>query len=302
MGDWGSGNRPWLAVVFATAAAWLAVGAVACFGAWPAGERATVAFQDTAKRRGASALWGGVACATPRRARVLKHRGDPHGTARGRPQGNDRFRRLTVIDGDDVYGERCELGHNDRLTGPTVLYEEGDRRLTFVSLRLTRSYPLGAERWQVVMQMKQTQPAENGGGTPVLALEARDRRWRLMQSTSRLDSSDTRQLWSAPAHRGVWTRFAFDIVYSQERSGGSIKLYVDLNDDGDVADPKEESRSIRAYTLKRETAGGDESDGIAPGESIPSHLRLGVYHHPDIACPPPRGCSVDIDNVQVLAF
>ncbi len=52
-------------------------------------------------------------------------------------------------------------------------------------------------------------------------------------------------------------------------------------------------------TLKRETTGGTD-DGIAPGESIPSHLRVGIYHNPAIACPPPSGCSTQVDNVQVV--
>jgi hypothetical protein len=70
--------------------------------------------------------------------------------------------------------------------------------------------------------------------------------------------------------------------------------------DGDAGDPGEQSPTFHVATLKREIPGGDPSDGIAPGESIPSHLRTGVYHNPEIDCPPPDGCSVEVDNIEVL--
>ncbi len=205
-----------------------------------------------------------------------------------------------MLDGDDVWGERCELGWNDHRGGPTALYREGDHSVTFASFRLPASYPLENTSWQVVMQMKQTQPSANGGGTPVLSLEAKGGRWRLLQSTSNGPSGDTRELWTAPAARGVWTRFAFDVTYSQDPARGSVQVDVDLNGDGDASDSAERSPAIGTYTLKRETEGGCATDGIAPGESIPSHLRVGIYHHPAIACPPPTGCAVEIDNVQIV--
>ena len=44
----------------------------------------------------------------------------------------------------------------------------------------------------------------------------------------------------------------------------------------------------------------DRHDGIAPGKSIPSHLRVGIYHDPAIALPTPSTCAVDVDNVQIV--
>jgi hypothetical protein len=57
---------------------------------------------------------------------------------------------------------------------------------------------------------------------------------------------------------------------------------------------------IHTATLATEIA-GYPSDGVAVGTGIPSHLRMGVYHDPSIPCPSPTGCSIDIDNVQVVA-
>ena len=147
------------------------------------------------------------------------------------------------------------------------------------------------------MQMKQTQPSANGGGTPVISLEARNGRWNLIQSNSPGHSSDTHVLWSAPAQTGVWTRFAFDVVYSQDPAIGSIRVSVDLDGDGDSLDPGEQSPTFQTYTLKYETANGDHLDA---GDSIPSHLRVGVYHNSAIACPSTGTCSDGVDNVQVV--
>jgi hypothetical protein len=140
---------------------------------------------------------------------------------------NTFWRQLEVVDGDDFYGERCELGRNEHRYGQRgtfTLYQPGMRRITFYSLRLPRRFPLATERWQVVAQMKQANPsdlAESGTGygySPVLAMIADE-------------DSDT--------------------------------------------------------------------DGIAAGEAIPAHLRVGLYHDPRIPCEP--SCRVRVDNVQVVA-
>lgn len=255
-----------------------------------------IIFSDTGAERVARA-WGGVDCEGGRILRI-GHGGDEHETAAGDPQGDSSYRRLEVSDAQP-FEERCELGENDHRTGPTAVFGEGERLATFASLRLPPAFPLAAREWQVVLQMKQTQPAENADGTPVLALEARRGRWRLMQSASSGSSDRTRRLWSAPARAGAWTRFAFEVVYSQDPAKGSVKLYVDLNGDGDAADAGEHSGSKSTYTLKRELA--DEApDGIEPGASIPSHLRVGLYHDRDIDCPPDRSCAVEVDNVQIV--
>ncbi len=257
-------------------------------------------FNDPGLTIDPSLLWGATDCQHDSRHRLL-FGGDSTAIAPGLSEASeDSFRRLAVLDGDDVWGERCELGLNDHPKGPTALYREGQRRLTTFSLRLADDFPLSTQNWQVVMQMKQAQPSANGGGTPAISLSARRGQWQLHRSSSVGPSSGSEQLWSAPAETSRWTRFTFDVNYSQDASLGSIKVHVDLNGDGDSTDLGEQSPTIQTYTLKRETDGGEADDGIAPGESIPAHLRIGPYHDPAIACPPPGGCSLDLDNVQVV--
>jgi hypothetical protein len=140
--------------------------------------------------------------------------------------------------------------------------------------------------------MKQSEPSANAGGAPILEVQAHDGRFILLHNW--------RPLWSTDAKKGVWTRFAFDVSYSQDPSLGSVRVYLDRNRDGDTTDSGERSPAFHVSTLKRETTGGSPEDGIAPGQSIPSHLRVGLYHDPSYRCPPPSGCSVQLDGVEVI--
>ena len=201
---------------------------------------------------------------------------------------NSPFRRLTVDDGDDHWGERAELGYNSRLTGlgspwgTFYLYNAGERRVTSYDMRLPNDFPINTNTWQVVTQMKQTGPSANSGGTPVIALEAREGRWVLTQSDSPGSSSTTHELWSTPATLGAWTHISFDVTYSPNPSQGRIQVTI-----GGVQSP-----ALTTYTEKYEISPG--SQGLNPGDPIPSHLRLGLYHNPTLP-----GSHVDFTNVQV---
>lgn len=249
---------------------------------------------DTAANPNPNAVWGATDCETASRHQQITTGGDSQPTATGTDQGNSAFRRLTVFDGDDFWGERCELGRNDN-KGPVTVYREGQRRITYASFRLPPNYPLHTDMWQGVLQMKQAQPADNGGGTPVLSLGAYDGKWMLFHSGPGATNTDA-VIWEAPATSNRWTRIMIDAVYSQSASKGRLTMSIDLNGDGQFG-AGEQTKTFQMNTLKYETAGSN-SDGLSAGASIPSHLRVGMYHHQGIPCP--SGCSVDVDNVQVV--
>jgi hypothetical protein len=251
---------------------------------------------DTAANPDADGIWGNVECATDDRVQ-LRTGGDQHPTASGELQPDDSFRELTVFDGDDFSGERCELGRNEYRAGEDggdgtfALYEEGQHRITFASLRIGDSLPADGADWQTLMQMKQSQPALNGGGSPIIALE--------LHGGNLVLQAGWESFWSVPAPRGQWVRVAMDTTYSAASDQGALQMYIDLNGDGDASDEGEQSPVYEGATLKSEVAPGSTSaNALAAGESIPSHLRMGVYHNPAYACP--SGCSVDVDNVQVV--
>jgi hypothetical protein len=258
----------------------------------------TVIASDTAAASSPLGFWGSIDCATDSRHQRVASGGDTSPTATGTSQGNSSFRSLTAFDGDDFWGERCELGMNDHRSSPVAFYREGQRRVTFASFRLPESYPLDTDKWQGVLQMKQSQPSDNGGGTPVISLGAYDGKWMLFHSQPGWTTEDE-VIWEAPAQTGSWTRIAIDAKYSQYADQGWIKLYMDLNGDGDFDDSNEQSETFHTNTLKSEI-GSDSSDGYSAGQSLPSHLRVGMYHHQAISCPAPTGCAVETDNVQVV--
>lgn len=258
----------------------------------PAGPGGTaLVAEDTAASADPLPFWGQVDCAehppglTPAH-QLVPDDGDPSRTATGARQGNSSFRRLTVYDGDDVSGERCELGLNDRL-GPTAFYDEGDRRITFISIRIPKETPDG-ELFRNVYQNKQAQPYDSPEQASMLEMQVRDGVWRL--------DIDYRNVWKGPLEKGVWARFAFDVVYSQDPERGSVLVRADLDGDGVF---EESSPRRHVATLRVES---DGEVGPSEGASIPSHLRAGIYQDEGYECPRSgRGCSVDIDNVQVLA-
>jgi Polysaccharide lyase len=202
---------------------------------------------------------------------------------------NSAFRRMTVNDGDNVYGERAELGYNSRLNGlgapwgTFYLYQQGARHVTDFWMRLPTEFPINTTKWQVLMQMKQTGPSSNSGGTPVLALEAKEGSWVLTQSGSPGVSSSTHELWSTPATLGAWTHIRFDVTYSPDPTKGRIQMTV-----GNSSSPM-----MTTYTQKYETSPAGQ--GLTVGGAIPSHLRMGIYH--DTTLP---GTHVDFANVSVF--
>jgi hypothetical protein len=220
--------------------------------------------------------------------------GDTHPRADGTRQRNSAYRRLAVIDGDDFYGERCELGRNDsrhgentgnQTSGTFALYRQGEHKITFFSQRYSTEFDANAHSWQQIGQMKQAEPYADAVPTGV-ALELQIYAGRLRLSTF----WTTR--WSTPAPaKNVWVRYALDVVYSTHPTVGKVKLYVDLNGDGDALDRGEQSPVVTGQTLASEAS---------TGRPLPSALMLGIYHSPVIACPAPSGCHVDIDNVQVV--
>jgi hypothetical protein len=237
--------------------------------------------QDLDTNPDPTALWGGLLAVSSNRQQWF-----PSGGPDGGP-----FRRLTVLDGDLFHGdsERAEIGNSDYTPDSHgrletfYLYHAGTRRVTSFWMRLPPNFPIDTDKWQVVMQMKETDPATNVEGTPVIALQATEGQWLLKQSSSPGPSHDTRVLWRTPATVGAWTHIVVDATYSSDPSKGLFQISI-----GDARSPV-----LHTYDLKYEVS--PPGPGLHAGEPIPSHLRLGIYHDPALP-----GTSVDVARVQVF--
>jgi Polysaccharide lyase len=225
-------------------------------------------------------LWGEILAVSPTRHQWF---------ASGGPNGGP-FRRMTAQDGDLYHGnsERAELGDSDYLLDDGrlqtfYLYRAGMRRVTSFWMRLPSNFPINTSDWQVVMQMKETDPATNTDGTPVISLQATQGQWLLKQSTSSGPADDTRILWRTPARVGVWTHIVVAATYSNDPSAGRYAITI-----GGASSPV-----LHTYTLKTEVS--PPGPGLHAGDPIPSHLRLGIYHDP-----PMPATSVDIAQVQIF--
>jgi hypothetical protein len=242
----------------------------------------TLLKQDLATDPDPMSLWGDIDAVSPTRHQWF---------GSGGPSGGS-FRRMTAQDGDLYHGdsERAELGNSNYQLNASgnlktfFLYREGERRVTSYWMRLPTDFPINdMEHWQVVMQMKQSEPATNADGTPVISLQAIEGNWILKQSSSSDLSEKTRYIWTTPAKVGVWTHIVVDATYSSDPSKGLFQITI-----GGMTSPV-----MHSYNLKREIS--PAGPGLKVGDSIPSHLRLGIYHDPVMP-----GTHVDIANVQVF--
>ena len=156
-----------------------------------------------------------AACARAHAAAPADRDRRRHAPARGRrPPGTLQFRRLTVYDGDDVSGERCELGLNDNRKAPPP----STGRASALDVRLAAASRSARRR----------RPRLAGG-------DADEAGAALQQPASGVDlraagpqrplagASYNRTIWTRPGRPGVWTRFVFDIVYSQDPAMGSAR-------------------------------------------------------------------------------
>ena len=167
-------------------------------------------------------------------------------------------------DGDDSYGERCELSQGNPTRPGFPVFEEDEERWISWQIYLPNDYPLETTRWSVVNQWKQ----RGDLGTPALSMQARAGQFQLKHSNSNRHSCCTVTRWSGPAKRNRWVRFTLHVKFSPDKSVGFIELFGDLDGSGQrLLLPK-----LSTHTMKRD---GD-------GDAVRSHGRIGPYRDPDI--------------------
>jgi Polysaccharide lyase len=179
-------------------------------------------------------------------------------------QGNSAY-QIEVRDGDNSYGERCELGQGNPTKNGFPLYQEGDERWISFQTYLPDDYPTNLKTWNVIMQLKQL----HAFGTPVVSMEVRDGKFVLMNSDTNGTSSGCNWWWEGPAIKNRWVKFSLRVKFSPDANVGFIELYGDLDGTG----VKQLMQRTYMHTMKIDGA----------GQTVPSHSRIGLYRNPAVA-------------------
>jgi hypothetical protein len=173
--------------------------------------------------------------------------------------------KLTVQDGDDAWGERCELGDGNPGRTGYPLFHEGDERWISFQVYLPDNYPIDTPDWNVMFQIHQ----EGDGGCPPLALHVEDGQFKLFNSSSKNYVFDTVEKWHAPAQRNHWAKFTIHMMNSTDDNKGFVEMFGDLDGQGQkLLMPKE---YMHTMTVDKDT-----------GRPMTNHARIGIYRNPKI--------------------
>ena len=218
-----------------------------------------------------------------------------------------RAYRLRVQEGDDSYGERCEMGmantsssNIDRVGGSRVLFQNGTESwiaqqimldpnvYAFCGTECAFDYDGG-----LVQQLKQT----GACGTPANGIVTRDLPGvgvvleHRNSAENDCGNATMKSLWRVPIRRGAWVRILQHVRWSTDPDTGYIATWINgrpvqPSRDGNskrITRPGDEVR-IHTWTLKN----GPGVDRLRQCKSHPcAHLRNGVYRDSTV-----RGDSV----------
>ena len=175
-----------------------------------------------------------------------------------------RAYRLEVRDGDNSWGERCEIGMGNPGRAGFPLFHQGDDRWISFQVYLPDDYPINTPDWNLFFQIHQ----EGDGGCPPISLGVEDGKFKLFKSASPHYILDTREMWTGPATRNRWVKFTLHIRNSTNPREGFVELYGDLDGQG----VKTLLERTATHTMTIASGGG----------AMTNHARVGIYRNPAI--------------------
>jgi hypothetical protein len=224
--------------------------------------------------------WASYSCAE--RSRV-KHVSSP--SAQGRYAW-----KVGLQDGDNSYGERCEIGMGNPHAAGFPLFDEGDERWISFQVYLPEGYPIDTPHWNLIFQIHQ----EGDGGCPPISIGVEEGKLKLFKSARNTYVTDTREMWAAPIERGRWMKLTLHIKNSTNPGVGFVALYGDLDGQG-------------VKTLLERTDTHTMTKNVNGRGAMINHARVGIYRNPAI-----RGnthvlfdgftIATDRDSAEQVAF
>jgi hypothetical protein len=172
--------------------------------------------------------------------------------------------QLEVRDGDNSWGERCEIGMGNPSKSGFPLFNEGDERWISFQVYLPDDYPINTPDWNVMFQIHQ----QGDGGCPPVALHVENGQYKLFNSARNTYVLQTTQMWSAPAQLDHWAKFTIHIMNSTDDSKGFVEMFGDLDGTG----VKRLMDKTYTHTMTKD----------ANGQPMVNHARVGIYRNPAI--------------------
>ncbi len=192
--------------------------------------------------------------------------------------------RIELFDGDDSFGERCELvlGNTSASNyhGPASIFHSGDDLVIHYAYYLPTDYPFKpdcsnvsiCEDGGLILQLKQL----GSCGTPALGLVATGRGMFIRNSDQNFcESGPMHSILAYPLILGQWVQVAVRVKFSTDPAVGRIGLWYRTNP-GDWVDVG----NVFTHTMKSPT---DHPSTACPESTPCSHARIGIYRDPDVS-------------------
>jgi hypothetical protein len=193
--------------------------------------------------------WANFSCADASRVRQVS---DPVA------QGGSAY-RVDLHEGDDSFGERCELGMSSPTKPGFPVFKEGDERWIAYQVYVPEGFPSDGNRYVDITQFKQV----NDLCAPALSLHVENGEMLLFHSADNRSSCGGRAVWRAPMAYGRWIKLLFHVEWSSDPARGSVELFGDVGGHG----MEELLPRSPMFTMKMDPV----------GSTLPVGARLGIY-------------------------
>jgi hypothetical protein len=207
----------------------------------------------------------------------------------------ERAYRIEVRDGDDSYGERCELDNGNTSASrlhEDLLFHRGQEVWIAFQTYLPPDFSFAEDGAPVsfpgdgglLMQLKQL----GSCGTPALGIVTGKGQFAMRNSAGNsCESGSMKSLWSVPMVLGRWVRWLVHAKFETDPEVGFTATWYDPDGLGlrpivprlDLGKPVEGNR-IYTHTQKSPT---DHPNPACPEGDDCSHARIGIYRDPDVS-------------------
>lgn len=199
------------------------------------------------------------------------------------PSPTGRFYRGNILNADNCYNSRAELGQGNPVktftdgTGDRIFREGEDRWISFAH-RLAPNYPINNTKWALLHQWKQTATYGGPYGNPILSMNAYNGKYRMWgPGYSELNEQNppTGQFGSWGVDFAMnpsldsWHLFTMHVKWSPDPSKGYVELFGNLSD----------GKGWRTLITGRNVATMKINDEGGSGEPIPTYARTGIYRN-----------------------